>query len=330
VRWWRNLKRGAAAIDSRQLLRVSAWLAVIAALTGCTAQSDRSCTLALTTSLPLWPMVHNTKLAVPATLKNVPLMLTVDTGAAATTLDSQAVRAEDFIGQVGGTGVGGNFTAGVALFRGLQIGRLSGSIAAVAGGLPPGLSSQGVAGNLGMDVLGNYDVDLDLWGWRLTMYSAQGACQAPAVTMEPPLYTVDLVSAGWGDRRPHVRVGIGGLTFLAVIDTGSTGMVISGNVAELLGLTGAALQADRIIPVSGFGPATVLGRVHVLDSLTIGDLTLHHVPATVLSEEFDPGVGVILGLDLAQRVHLWISRSSHRLVMQYPPTASPALPAGLN
>jgi hypothetical protein len=300
-------------------------LLALAGLAGCAAGTQGSCTLALATSLPLWPMVQGTKLAVPATLKNVPLMLTVDTGAWATTLDSGAVHSGDFTGEVGGKGVGGAFTASVAVFRGLHIGRLSGSITAVAGGLPPGLRSEGVAGNLGMDLLGSYDVDFDLWGGHVDMYVAKGKCQAATVTMSPPLYTVDLVSAGSGDRRPHVPVSVDGQNFIALVDTGSTGMMISGDVARRIGLTPAVLQADRMIAVNGFGPATVSGRVHVLDSLTLGDLTLHRVPATVLSEEFDPEVGIVLGLDLAERVHLWISRSSHRLVMQYPPRPSPAL-----
>ena len=81
---------------------------------------------------------------------------------------------------------------------------------------------------------------------------------------------------------------------------------------------------------------------HVFNTVTIGDLTFHNMKIDVLDQAdtgvdrhrtgslfavdtFSGGHDMTLGADFMSKVHLWISHSSHQLVMQYPPKPS-ALP----
>jgi predicted aspartyl protease len=65
---------------------------------------------------------------------------------------------------------------------------------------------------------------------------------------------------------------------------------------------------------------------HVLESVTIGDLIVKNMPVAVTDQRLGD-VDMLLGLPFTRQVHVWISNSSHTLIMQYPPAPSPKLPA---
>jgi len=60
--------------------------------------------------------------------------------------------------------------------------------------------------------------------------------------------------------------------------------------------------------------------------IQLGDLTLSHLPVTIADQARLGDTGVVLGYDFISRVHVWISHSSRTLIMQYPPSATPAVP----
>ena len=314
-RWWRGC------------VRVLAGGLIVGGVAGCAAGPD-SCSMALATSVPMQLVLNNTKLAVPATLDQAALMLIVDTGSERTLLANKTVKTAERTGTVGTmSGVGGMRGAELAVLEQLQIGSLHGSVPAVVADFSDGLQARGFSGLLGMDIMGAYDVDLDVLGGQLRFYRALGTCQATRAVLAGSLYTVEELPARAGDARPHVAVGIAGQSFIGLLDAGAQGVLISARAAQRLGLVDAAVSADRTYVTGGVGRRKVTGHVHVLDSLTLGELTMHHVPALVLPENYDATVDVLLGIDLIKRVHFWLSASSHRLVMQYPPTASvPATP----
>jgi predicted aspartyl protease len=277
----------------------------------------------LATTVPLQLVLSNSKLAIPATLDQTVLMLLVDTGSERTLLSEQAVRSSEISGGgFGGVirGIGGSRAADLATLQRLEIGRLHGSVPAMVTEFNPMLRSRGFSGLIGMDIMGAYDVDLDVRSGQARFYHAEGACRVPRAVMVPPLYTVAELPAASGDPRPHVPVGIAGQTFTGMLDTGSEGVLISPRAARRLGLTDTALAADRTLTISGVGARKVVGHIHLLDSITLGELTVRPVPALVMPENYDPTVDVVLGMDLVRRIHFWLSASSHALVMQYPPT----------
>jgi predicted aspartyl protease len=111
----------------------------------------------------------------------------------------------------------------------------------------------------------------------------------------------------------------------AKIDTGSRGTAIFRHAATQLGVTDAALAADRHIKLNGIGPAKIDAIIHVFASISIGDLTLKNVPVAIINDRKIDQTDVLLGADFQQKIHLWISNSTHTLVMQYPPQPSPNL-----
>lgn len=299
-------------------------LLITAALFGC-APVPVGCRLILATTLPARLVLHGSKIAVPAMLDDRPILLLVDTGSERTVLDRSAVDAADR-SQPGGTvsGIGGSQIADQATLR-LRIGDLHGVVPGEAIDFDPKSVARGISGLIGMDILGAYDVDLDLPAGQMRVYATRGQCRQPTVVMRAPLFAVDELPARREDLRPHVPVEIDGKVLEGMLDTGAPGVLLSGRAARTLGLSEGSMANDRVITVTGAGRRRVRGHVHLLASLTLGDLTLRAVPALVLQESFDPEVDVLLGMDIARRIHFWLSNSSHRLVMEYPPMPSPGL-----
>ncbi len=54
----------------------------------------------------------------------------------------------------------------------------------------------------------------------------------------------------------------------------------------------------------------------------MGDLVFGNMKVAVLDEAAGDDTDMLLGADFQTKVHLWISYSSHTLIMQYPPRAS--------
>jgi hypothetical protein len=61
---------------------------------------------------------------------------------------------------------------------------------------------------------------------------------------------------------------------------------------------------------------------HVFEPVSVGDLTFEHMKVDVLDDRRGDEVEMLLGADFQQAVHLWISYSSHTLIMQFPPRPS--------
>jgi predicted aspartyl protease len=278
------------------------------------------------TSVPLSLVGRNTKIAVPVTLDGVAMQVIVDTGSEPTVLDWKAVRGFEMTSAMGTLeGFGGMRGASLARLQKMEIGGMHGAVNAMVLDLQDKPPAPGTVGALGMDIMGAYDMDLDIPGRELGFYRVQGGCTQPATALGGPLYAVAEVQDNQNDVRPHLPVQIGGQSFTAVLDTGSPNVVLTTAAAQRLGLTEAVLRDDPMLTVHGVGPDAVRGHLHVME-LSLGDLTARNVPVLVLPQRLGQGVDMILGLDLAKRIHFWLSASSHTIIMQYPPlpTAAPA------
>jgi clan AA aspartic protease (TIGR02281 family) len=110
-----------------------------------------------------------------------------------------------------------------------------------------------------------------------------------------------------------------------LLDTGAPGVLLFAKTAARLGLSAAGGPATSI-KIAGVGgaQAATLAR---LQTLAVGPITLTNVPVAIDTENLSEA-DLLLGLSFARRVHLWVSNSSHTLVMQYPPLPSPAIGAG--
>jgi clan AA aspartic protease (TIGR02281 family) len=119
-----------------------------------------------------------------------------------------------------------------------------------------------------------------------------------------------------------VELFIDNRRLVALVDTGAWHSSIYRKTALSLGIRPEDLQRDPALKVNG----AVNAVMHVFPALTIGELTLRNARMVVLDDRKLDDTDILLGADFQRRVHLWISNSSHSLIMQYPPLPSVALP----
>lgn len=173
-------------------------------------------------------------------------------------------------------------------------------------------------GLLSVDVVAQFDIDLDLAEQKVNLFRPVGDCSAPAAFLASPLFVAPLLPFG-EDRRPRVKVEIGGVTLNAAIDTGASRSAIFRRAAERLGLHAGDVAADPKVTAHGIGLREVAGVRHIFPAMTVGDLSFERMPMDILDQgNLGDDVDMLLGADFQRQVHLWISYSSGSLIMQYP------------
>jgi predicted aspartyl protease len=309
--------------------RYWALFAAVAGLAGCQASTGGACRLNFMGSLPLTAIKHGW--TVPAEINGhaVPLELgfnaNVSVIAAAT---AYRVGMHPVGETVGMQSAGGQRDAVPMGADHIMIGTLTGNdmwFYAPQGALPPGRHQD--PNLLGMDALGQFDIDLDLAGHKINLYQTAGKtkCTTPVVLLAQPLYSVPEIGDAW-DSHIYIPVVIHGQTLKASVDPTSDRSSLMWRAAMRIGITPADLSSDRKIDNYNITRRYVPGAVHRIDSATVGSLTINNLP--VLIEDFpNPVDDMILGRDFFDKVHVWISNSSHSVVMQMPPLPSPPVRA---
>jgi predicted aspartyl protease len=273
---------------------------------------------------------HNQVLT-PAVLDGQTTSMVLDTGSQFTLVTkSTADRMNlDIVAASGEmTGIGGS--RGVYIFsaKNFQIGRLQGKnlplmvsdFVLAPGGRP-------VDGLLGADFLAPYDVDLDFPASKASLFKVQGSCPATATALDGPLFQAPLVPSDHPlDSRPFVRVEVAGKSLLAAVDSGAAHTLIFGNAARRIGLRVEDLAREPHFRARGIGPETPVIVRHVMAPITIGEITLRNLPVAIMDEGSPDSTDMLLGLDFLSHVHVWLSFSSHVMLMQYPPKPSPPPP----
>jgi predicted aspartyl protease len=195
-------------------------------------------------------------------------------------------------------------------------------------------------GLLGMNMMAAYDIDLDFIGGHFILFEADGDCRKPAVALTPPLYLAKLEPI-FHNREIDVVVDIEGTKVRAQLDTGSPHTLLFKSTAMRLGVSLAPLHAPGHAMAGGIGPLPVGVMTHVFKTVTIGDLQFNNMPVAIVDynnpnlaradigslipggdDDVDGQAQMLLGADFAQKVHLWISNSSHKMILQYPPVPS--------
>jgi predicted aspartyl protease len=264
---------------------------------------------------------------VPVTMNGKPAQLLFDTGSATTILNLSAVarlglparRGEGVDGLLATvSGIGGSKNAMAVTAQTVNIGGLKGrdyNFIAAEVIRPP------ADGLLSIDLISQFDVDLDFPENRIALYRPGGDCRAPAAFLSGPLSSVPLRPHG-DDRRPRVNVSVDGQDLVAMIDTGATHSAMFRHAAERVGIASHFVQTGPHDVAVGVGPRGVNTVMQRVKSLTIGDLTFEKMPVAVLDDHAGDEVDMLLGADFQRMVHLWISYSSGTLIMQFPPLAS--------
>ncbi len=305
-------------------------LALLAVLAGCEATPDRGpCKLGFATELPL--SFRQNAFVTPAILDGQPASLMLDTGSEFTVVSkATADRMNlDIVAMPGHmSGVGGMRGAYVMSADIFQIGRLQGkNLPLMVSDLTLSPGGTPIDGLLGSDFLSSYDVDLDFSENKARLFKVSGNCRGTPTVLDDPLFQAKLVRSEHSlDSRPFVWVRIGGKSLLASVDSGAAHSLIFRNAANRLGLHIEDLAQEPHFYARGLGPTTPILVRHVMTPITIGEVTISNLPVALLDERSPDSTDMLLGMDFLSVVHVWLSASSHVMIMQYPPKPSPPLP----
>jgi predicted aspartyl protease len=280
-----------------------------------------ACQMSLIAQLPLSQTEKGP--TVTASVNSKPATLIFDTGSfttiftnqAAVRLDMRLLKSEAFSSvRARLSGIGGSVNAlGIVAHR-FELGRLH---AKDYNFLQADFLHPPLDGLLSIDLLSRYDIDLDFPEQQVRLFQPNGDCSAPAAFMPAPLYVVPLEPNG-EDRRPRVKVTVGDKELVALIDTGAHRSAIFRGAAERLGLIQAIPQSGKPFTVEGLGHRKVSAVRRAVDSLAIGDLSFDRMPFDILEDRAGDSVEMLLGADFQRLVHVWISYSSHSLILEYP------------
>ena len=299
-------------------------LIAITVLAAWSAPARANCTMSLVSRMQV--QRDGAQVLVDVSFNDKPAKMIFDTGAAESLISSEAAsrlglrvmhreERDASPGLVGG--IGGDRDVVEMTARKVNLGGLTARdfdfLVADIGDVADGLLSVGL--------IAQFDIDLDLVEQQVRLFRPGGDCSAPAAFLSSPLYEVPLRPAG-EDRRPRVVVEVGEKKVVALVDSGAAHTAIYRRAARRLGLDLQNLTADPAVAVSGVGPRRVSGVRHVFEPVSVGDLEFDNMPVEILDDHGEDEVEMVLGADFMMRVHVWISYSSHTLIMQYPPRAS--------
>jgi clan AA aspartic protease (TIGR02281 family) len=290
--------------------------------------ASAGCQLVHVTDLDLVQQGYGFYTGIAINGRNVVLLF--DTGGTENLLAESAARRIGMSvrtsGDAGVSGVGGSSETGEVHADNVRIGAAHGEDLTFAT-VPDRVYHGDADGILGMNFLYSFDMDLDFWGGRIGLYKAFGGCDTPHVVMTQPLYGVALAQSqhdyGVVDLGPAVYVSVNGKKLRATIDTGAAHTTIFRDSARRAGLDTADLLARTTM--HGVGPRAVQAELRLSAPVAIGDLTVNNMPVFIANQRHPEDVDMLLGYDFVTRVHVWISRSSGTVVMQFPPRATPVL-----
>lgn len=270
---------------------------------------------------------------IPVALNGVMTTGMLDTGAAISLFTPEIVQAAHVEADKGRAhtfrGLGGSATVPQAFAQSLGFGSfmLNGRIPIHV------LSFGGSKGTqfgalIGQDMLDGMDYDIDLPHGLFTPYRTSNC-----MVINPPWqdsYTGIAVTRGAinGESTAIVelattlslRLGASVPVFFAdrkleaLFDTGAGMSVMSRAGARSLGVTDEALQADKPIKSAGLTGVPTELRLHVFDSVTIGEDDFHNLPIAVIPA-FDrrDTFPMVLGMDYIANHHLWLSYTTNAL-----------------
>ncbi len=177
------------------------------------------------------------------------------------------------------------------------------------------LAGHAVAGLLGTDFLGGFDLDLDLPHRQVTLYRVAGCTGRllpwPAATNSPGYDTI------FGSQPIRdsliVPVQLDGRTLRAEIDSGATVSLLTASGIERMGLTPAMLADDPAGSMHGVGRFAVVTRRHRFAALRLGaeriaDPTIWAAPVHIL-----PIIDLLLGEDWLGHRRVWLSFATSRV-----------------
>ena len=295
-------------------------------LLGC-QQPTTGCDLVKVTQVPLEP--RGRLFAVRVTVDRHPLDLLLDTGSAKSLLTETTVQ-RLHIPQDGRTftvaiGLGGGSLKADAKVDSMLLGdtpldvdRMS--VNAFSGG-------PNIDGVLGLDVLRDFDLDIDGPDRALTLYRVRD-CEQAAPPWQETATAIDGISTRMGWMAMPFEIN--GIAGTAVVDTGASFTTILPSMLRRLGMTGQDLVKDRLMETHVIAGADAEMRIHRFRTIRIGPVTAHNAALPVLVHEPPPLGGGrhfedgMVGQDLLRDRRVWFSLRTGRLYLSHRDTDAAA------
>jgi predicted aspartyl protease len=289
---------------------------LLAACAGLTGEAPPSCGPAAGFNLPVQP--SGPFIAVPATINGRPKLFVVDTGAG-TTILSEAAAGDSGVATDPRRVLRAQGIAGPADYATANVDHL------VIGGVPVDPASLTVMpqvpvadGNLGMDILGDVDLDIDMADHRITLHRGQLCPRAlppwdrPATELVTRAEMSRLLPATARPRLVLVEIAVNGVTARALIDTGSVHSVVAKAFAARLGVDDAALAARPRIRLLGLSQQSAEGWLWRFRDVRIGSEQFNG-PQMIVADLHDAAFDVVLGIDYLADHRVWISYRGRRV-----------------
>jgi predicted aspartyl protease len=248
----------------------------------------------------------------------VPLRLALDTGAQITTVAPPAAAAAHlpvapqiaFLAGIGGVSRRHFVRFDRASAGDVALAPFTGAMADLGMGAIPGPRIDGL---LGVDVLGRYDLDLDIDAARVTFYEGT-LCDPAQIPWGLRLRALDAYRRPPDyDGRFYLRATVNGTEVTALLDTGAGISGIADGVAARLPPPHAA-QAARV-GLSGSGAAAFSAKVERFGTLAVGGETIRD-PVFALHDLASPEL--VLGNDYLGHRRVWLSFSSNQVFVATP------------
>jgi predicted aspartyl protease len=265
--------------------------------------------------VPLEP--RNRLFSVPVTINGHAISMQLDTGGTSLLFEETMrrlgiVRDARFYTAV--SGLGGGSANAVASIDSMSIGGVRLPVDRIAvsslGGKPT------YDGVLGLDILRDFDLDIDAPNRTLTLYRIRW-CERADPPWDEPMTQIADISTRMGWLRMPFEVD--GLEGTATVDTGASHTMITPRMVRRLGITDQILASDRTVQLHVIAGDDVQARIHRFHSVRIGPLMAHDVSMLVLAREpptltagrhFADGV---IGQDFLSSRRVWFSLRTGRL-----------------
>jgi len=200
---------------------------------------------------------------------------------------------------------------GIALHRRT----LAGDSTLTVGLLPQGaLADHDIAGLLGADFLGGFDLDLDLPHGRLALYRVTG-CMAQSLGRALPWPAGHATIAASAPIRDvlTIPVELDGVSLRAEIDSGSAVWLLTASGISRMGLSAEALARDPGGSVSGVGRFAVAMRRHRFDTLRVGAERIAAPAVWAAPVHVLRVVDMLLGGDWLRQRRVWFSYATAQI-----------------
>lgn len=175
-------------------------------------------------------------------------------------------------------------------------------------------ASHDIAGLLGADFLGGFDLDLDMPRGRLSVYRVTG-CAAPSLGRLLPWPTSHTTLAASAPIRDVLTfpVELDGVPLRAEIDTGSAIGLLTASGIDRMGLSAAALAHDPGGSVRGVGRFAVVMHRHRFGTLEIGGERIAAPAVWAAAVHVLPIVDLLVGGDWLRGRRVWFSYATSQI-----------------